>query len=41
VMLPLVMIAVYNFVIKREERYLTSAFPDEYGRYRRKVRRWL
>jgi protein-S-isoprenylcysteine O-methyltransferase Ste14 len=41
VMLPLVMIAIYNFVIKREERYLTSAFPEEYGLYRRKVRRWL
>ena len=41
VMMPLVMIAVYSLVIKREERYLTSAFPDEYGRYRRKVRRWL
>ena len=41
VMLPLVMIAIFSFVIKREERYLTSAFPEEYGRYRRKVRRWL
>ena len=40
-MLPVVMIAIYNFVIKREERYLTAAFPEEYGRYRRKVRRWL
>lgn len=41
VMLPLAMITIYNYVIKREERYLTSAFPVEYGEYRRKVRRWL
>jgi protein-S-isoprenylcysteine O-methyltransferase Ste14 len=40
-LLPLVMIAIYNLVIKREERYLSSAFPAEYGEYRRKVRRWL
>ena len=41
VMLPLAMITIYNFVIKREERYLTSAFPAEYAEYRRRVRRWL
>ena len=41
VMLPLVLIAIYVFVIRREEAYLMSAFPEEYGQYRRKVRRWL
>ena len=40
-MLPFVMIGIYNLVIKREERYLGSAFPTEYDAYRRKVRRWL
>ena len=41
VMLPLVMAALYQLVIKREERYLSSAFPTEYEDYRRRVRRWL
>jgi protein-S-isoprenylcysteine O-methyltransferase Ste14 len=41
VMLPLVMAALYQLVIKREERYLSSAFPKEYEDYRSRVRRWL
>ena len=41
VILPLVMAALYQLVIKREERYLSSAFPREYDDYRRRVRRWL
>lgn len=40
-MFPLVMLAVYTLVIKREERYLSIAFPEEYGAYRKRVRRWL
>jgi len=38
---PLVMIAVYNLVIKREERYLSAVFPTEYGEYKKRVRRWI
>lgn len=41
ILLPVVLIAVYALVIKREEQYLISAFPTEYGDYRRRVRRWL
>ena len=41
IMLPIVMAALYQLVIKREERYLSSAFPQEYDDYRRRVRRWL
>lgn len=41
VLLPLVIIAVDRMVIAREERYLASAFPDEYSVYRGRVRRWL
>lgn len=41
ILLPVAMLAIYLLVIKREERYLTAAFPDEYGRYRERVRRWL
>ena len=39
--LPLVMLALYLLVIKREERYLSSAFPVEYSDYCSRVRRWL
>ena len=41
IMLPFVMLALYNLVIRKEERYLSSAFPDEYASYRSRVRRWL
>ncbi|MEO8193302.1 MAG: isoprenylcysteine carboxylmethyltransferase family protein [Gemmatimonadales bacterium] len=41
ILLPLVILALYRLVIQREERYLVSAFPQEYEEYRRKVRRWL
>ena len=41
VFLPLVVLAVDRWVIAREERYLASAFPEEYGAYARRVRRWL
>jgi protein-S-isoprenylcysteine O-methyltransferase Ste14 len=41
VMLPLVMLALYRFIIQREEKYLSAAFPDDYARYRERVRRWL
>jgi protein-S-isoprenylcysteine O-methyltransferase Ste14 len=40
-LLPFVMYALYNLVIKREEYYLSSAFPAEYGEYTKRVRRWL
>jgi protein-S-isoprenylcysteine O-methyltransferase Ste14 len=41
ILLPIAMVAIYLLVIKREERYLDAAFPDEYSRYRERVRRWL
>ena len=40
-LLPLVIMALLALVIQREERYLRSAFGDEYGEYTRRVRRWL
>jgi protein-S-isoprenylcysteine O-methyltransferase Ste14 len=41
IFLPLVLIAVDRFVIRREERYLGHAFPGEYAAYRERVRRWV
>jgi protein-S-isoprenylcysteine O-methyltransferase Ste14 len=40
-LLPFVMLALYGLVIKREERYLTAAFPAEYAEYMKRVRRWI
>jgi len=40
-LLPLVMYALHRLVISREERYLSGAFPEEYGAYRKRVRRWV
>ena len=39
--LPVILFTLYHLVIKREERYLGEAFPDEYAAYRSRVRRWL
>jgi protein-S-isoprenylcysteine O-methyltransferase Ste14 len=36
-----VLVVVDRFVIEREERYLTRAFPHDYDEYRRRVRRWI
>lgn len=41
VLLPLVVLCIDRYVIAREERYLTEAFPVEYRAYRERVRRWL
>ena len=41
IIFPLVILGIYHLVIKREERYLSLAFPSEYGDYKRSVRRWL
>jgi protein-S-isoprenylcysteine O-methyltransferase Ste14 len=40
VLLPLVIVAVDRFVIRREERYLAATFPNEYPAYCQRVRRW-
>ncbi|CAN5542709.1 isoprenylcysteine carboxylmethyltransferase family protein [soil metagenome] len=40
-LLPVVLFAVFQLVIKREEAYLRSAFGEEYAAYCARVRRWL
>ena len=41
VLLPIVLAALYVFVIRREERYLRAAFGEEYRMYQQRVRRWI
>ncbi len=40
-LLPFVLIAVYLWVIVREERYLERRFGEAYTHYKMQVRRWL
>ena len=40
-LLPVALVLLTKLVIAREERYLRSAFAEEYGAYCRDVRRWL
>ena len=40
-LLPVAMIGIYLLIMKPEEKYLMSAFPEEYGDYKKRVRRWL
>lgn len=41
ILLPVVLLIVDRQVIRREERYLSGAFPAEYPEYCRRVRRWV
>ena len=41
VLLPAVLITVDRFVIRREERYLTTKFGETYRSYCSRVRRWI
>lgn len=41
IVLPLVLVALYFGVVRREERHLEARFGAAYEDYRRRVRRWL
>lgn len=41
ILLPLLVVIVQQYVIKREEKYLTRRFGQQYADYMAKVRRWL
>lgn len=40
-LLPIVLLLIYWFVIRSEERYLSAAFGDAYTAYRSQVKRWI
>jgi protein-S-isoprenylcysteine O-methyltransferase Ste14 len=41
IVLPIVLILLTMLVIRREERYLESAFGAAYAEFRKRVRRWV
>lgn len=40
-LIPIVMLIIQTFVIKKEEAYLERAFGNNYMLYKAKVRRWI
>jgi protein-S-isoprenylcysteine O-methyltransferase Ste14 len=40
-LIPLIVIVITFYVIKREEKYLLDAFGHDYTAYKGKVRRWI
>ncbi len=41
ILMPLLILIVQAFIIKKEEAYLERAFGEEYNNYRKRVRRWI
>jgi protein-S-isoprenylcysteine O-methyltransferase Ste14 len=41
ILIPVMIIVITAYVIKREEKYLSDAFGQDYTAYRIKVRRWI
>ena len=41
VLLPVLLSVIYLYVIRREERYLTGKFGQQYLDYKERVRRWI
>lgn len=41
IFIPVVILVITYFVIRKEEKYLTRAFGNDYIEYRKKVRRWI
>jgi len=41
ILLPLLLLIVQEYIIKREEKYLERRFGQEYLNYKSKVKRWI
>ena len=41
ILLPLLLLIIQEYIIKKEEKYLVRKFGQEYIDYRHRVRRWL
>lgn len=41
ILLPVLIIIMQEYVIKREEKYLERRFGEDYKSYQQKVRRWM
>jgi protein-S-isoprenylcysteine O-methyltransferase Ste14 len=41
IVLPVILALITVLVIRREERYLSDAFGEEYAAFKKRVRRWV
>lgn len=41
IFIPILLIIVQEYIIKREEKYLEAEFGQDYEAHKAKVRRWL
>lgn len=41
IFLPVALLILFRFVVKREERYLSAEFGTAYEDYRKRVKRWI
>lgn len=41
ILLPVLLLLLQEFVIKKEEQYLTRRFGEAFNQYKQEVRRWL
>jgi protein-S-isoprenylcysteine O-methyltransferase Ste14 len=41
IFIPLLLIIIQEYVIKREEQYLSRAFGEDFIQYKQNVRRWI
>lgn len=41
ILIPLLILVLQSYVIRKEELYLNRAFGEEYESYRKRVRRWI
>ncbi len=41
ILVPMLILVVHSYIIKKEENYLLRAFGEEYNAYKKRVRSWI